>query len=142
MNLIAVFLFHFAASTHPLAIFSPQVIPLGASSFNQNVTSTWVVLYFAPWCRYCKEFIPVFSRVAASSHTGLRFGVVNCETEIVFCYQQNVRQYPTVVYYNGKQVMGEMNLDLFESQVKNLSNVSVKESYTYLVSLIFYIAIV
>ena len=77
-----------------------------------------VVNFFAPWCVWCRRFEPTYLKTASEVpdlhfHGHARLAQVDCVANQAFCFQQNIRAYPTVRMYkdgDGK------NFELFTGE--------------------------
>ena len=62
------------------------------------------VMFYAPWCGYCRQMKPIFE-AAAEKCTNTTFGIVNGDTECKNgggpCTTYKVRGYPTVIKFIG-----------------------------------------
>lgn len=71
---------------------------LTAENFNEKVTSSDIVIidFWAPWCGPCKQFGPIFEKVAGE-YPDILFGKVNTEEEQALAGHFQVRSIPTTV---------------------------------------------
>merc|ERR1711871_1766753 len=67
-----------------------------------------IVLFYAPWCRYSKAAIPLYSRfnselrsISGGSLKNALVGAVNCEKNKKFCDKEGISGYPTILSYKG-----------------------------------------
>ncbi|WPK27358.1 hypothetical protein PUMCH_004744 [Australozyma saopauloensis] len=71
--------------------------------YNSNYTS--VVEFYAPWCGYCKQIKPVFSKLGKFLHGESKYAVnvaaVNCDEEInkLLCARHKVQGFPTIMVF-------------------------------------------
>ncbi|MFT7879132.1 MAG: thioredoxin [Sulfurimonas sp.] len=71
---------------------------LTAENFNEKVTSNDIVIidFWAPWCGPCKQFGPIFEKVAGE-HPEILFGKVNTEEEKAIAGHFQIQSIPTTV---------------------------------------------
>lgn len=77
-----------------------------------NITSNFAdwdtdmaIVFYAPWCKYCKQLSPSWEQIAAATSTkkDLVVGKFNCETpaeNVQFCQKVGVDRYPSI-YFMG-----------------------------------------
>jgi thiol-disulfide isomerase/thioredoxin len=77
-----------------------------------NITSNYAdwdsdmaIVFYAPWCKYCKQLSPSWEQIAAATSTkkDLVVGKFNCETpaeNVQFCQKVGVDRYPSI-YFMG-----------------------------------------
>ena len=56
-------------------------------------------LICSPQCGHCHDLAPVWRRLARQLDGVIRVGAVNCQDDFMLCRQQNIRSYPTLIYY-------------------------------------------
>lgn len=64
-----------------------------------------LVEYYAPWCGYCKMLGPEFSKaseILKESHPNIKLGQINCEEETDICKEEEIRGFPTMKVFKGK----------------------------------------
>ena len=71
---------------------------LTAENFNEKVTSNDIVIidFWAPWCGPCKQFGPIFEKVAGE-YPDILFGKVNTEEEQPIASHFQINSIPTTV---------------------------------------------
>ena len=71
---------------------------LTAANFNEKVQSSDIAIldFWAPWCGPCKQFAPIFEKVAAEN-PDILFGKINTEEEQDLAAYFQIRSIPTVV---------------------------------------------
>jgi len=70
-----------------------------------------VVMYYAQWCRYCKEYAPTFSKTAEhfAGDESIRFAKVDVPNNPNVGHHQGIQQFPTVfVYFEGSRLKKEL----------------------------------
>ena len=53
----------------------------------------------SPQCGHCHDLAPTWRRVARQLDGVIRVGAVNCQDDFMLCRQQNIRSYPSLIYY-------------------------------------------
>jgi thioredoxin 1 len=71
---------------------------LTADNFNDKVISSEIVIldFWAPWCGPCKQFSPIFEKVAGE-YPDILFGKINTEEEQELAAHFQIRSIPTVM---------------------------------------------
>lgn len=59
----------------------------------------WFVNYYSPLCSHCHDLAPVWRSLASELEGVVMFGAVNCEDDWNLCRQQNIRSYPSLMFY-------------------------------------------
>lgn len=69
----------FSQEAQTLPPLSKAVVILTDENFNNHVTNTssWVVMYYAPWCPHCKHSMPAFDQFAQQLASELNVGIVD-----------------------------------------------------------------
>jgi thioredoxin len=79
-----------------------MVTELDAATFAETTGAGDVVVvdFWAPWCRPCTAFAPVFE-AAAAEHTSVRFAKLNVEDHPQVATEMEVRSIPTLMVFAG-----------------------------------------
>ncbi|CAG2112303.1 unnamed protein product, partial [Medioppia subpectinata] len=119
-----------------------EIITLGKNDFEQSVTNSpyvWFINYYSPQCSHCHHLAPDWRRLAKQLDSVIRIGAVNCEEDWVLCRQQNVRSYPSLIFYpdhekyDGKretEAMVEYVLDRMHPLVVTIDKYNLQSFYT------------
>eukprot|EP00397_Hematodinium_sp_SG-2012_P057490 GEMP01071933.1.p1 GENE.GEMP01071933.1~~GEMP01071933.1.p1 ORF type:complete len:244 (+),score=43.66 GEMP01071933.1:75-806(+) len=70
--------------------------------------SRWFIKFYAPWCVHCRALQPVWEELAESADEAIRYGEVDCTSEVDLCSNFAVQGYPTLVLVDA-------NTRLFET---------------------------
>ncbi|PVU91597.1 hypothetical protein BB560_006111 [Smittium megazygosporum] len=68
------------------------------------------VMFYAPWCGYCKQLTPIYKKTAKSAKAFGRFHAVNCDESEnrPLCSKYGVEGFPTLKFFkNSKDSSGE-----------------------------------
>ncbi len=70
---------------------------LTSANFNEKVESNEIVIldFWAPWCGPCKQFGPIFEKVA-QENPDILFGKINTDEEREIAAHFNIQSIPTV----------------------------------------------
>jgi thiol-disulfide isomerase/thioredoxin len=62
------------------------------------------ILFYVPWCKFCKKFSELYTELALSNINLFYFGAVNCDDvnnkNDKLCNYENILKYPTLKYIN------------------------------------------
>jgi thioredoxin 1 len=101
---------------------------LTTENFNDKVASAEIAIidFWAPWCGPCKQFGPIFEKVAGN-HPDILFGKVNTEEAQEIAAYFNIQSIPTVmiiregiVLFQQPGMVPEEGLEDLINQVKAL----------------------
>lgn len=106
----------------------PEIITLDYNDFRRSVKdaySFWFINYYSPQCSHCHDLAPTWRRLAHKLEGIVRIGAVNCQDDFMLCRQQNIRGYPSLIFYNPNGASSKFNGAkeeeyLMEFIVKNL----------------------
>ncbi|MFB6190319.1 MAG: thioredoxin family protein [Candidatus Nanohaloarchaea archaeon] len=87
----------------------------------QNSEETWVIDFWADWCKPCEKYAPIFEEVAGEMDE-VNFGKVDMEEHSSIGQQLGVRALPTTVIVKGGEEVsrnaGIIQADELESWVQ------------------------
>ena len=87
------------------------------------------ILFYAPWCSFSQQFLPVFERCAQD--TPQRCYHMEVDDYPHLCQKYSIEVYPTVVYFqNGKvakRLDGTRGIGLHEHQFRGLIDLCRKQ---------------
>ncbi|KAH0574924.1 Protein disulfide isomerase [Spironucleus salmonicida] len=65
---------------------------------------TFAVLFYAPWCGHCKQFMPEYTAAAESLEKSVKLYAMDCDKQENkgVCGQQGVQGFPTMKIYHSK----------------------------------------
>jgi len=96
---------------------------LGRDTFEDAINGhpLAVIDFWAPWCRPCRAFAPVFA-AAAAKHTDILFGKVNTEDERELAAHFGIRSIPTLMIFRDNIIVyaepGALPAGAFEEVLK------------------------
>ncbi len=108
---------------------------LTTENFNDKVASSDIAIidFWAPWCGPCKQFGPIFEKVAGN-HPDILFGKVNTEEEQQIAQFFQIQSIPTVmiiregiVLFQQPGMLPEEALEDLIRQVKELDMEQVRK---------------
>lgn len=63
-----------------------------------------IVLFYAPWCGYCKKMMPEFAKAASAKSKCKRWGQVDATKYDALAKQFKVEAFPTTIVFDRGQV--------------------------------------
>ncbi|WP_456450912.1 thioredoxin [Hydrogenimonas sp.] len=108
---------------------------LTTENFNDKVGAAEIAIidFWAPWCGPCKQFGPIFEKVAGN-HPDILFGKVNTEEEQQIAQYFQIQSIPTVmviregiVLFQQPGMLPEESLEDLIKQVKALDMDEVRK---------------
>ena len=108
------------------------VIELTKENFEQVVTSnpTVIVDYWAEWCGPCRNFAPVFEKVA-EKHPDVVFAKVNTEEQPEIAGHFQIRSIPTLMVFRDQIIVfsqpGALPQGAFEQVVSKVKELDMDE---------------
>ncbi|RDD37292.1 Protein disulfide-isomerase A5 [Trichoplax sp. H2] len=103
-----------------------DVLHLSSEKSLQNVLSTKkkpvMVMFYAPWCRYCKMFKPRFAEVAKTlKHDAIMAGIdSDSPANYGLISRFNIVSYPTLIYFKDGKELYRYNITSDKDQARNL----------------------
>ncbi|XP_077298577.1 dnaJ homolog subfamily C member 10-like [Arctopsyche grandis] len=84
----------------------PLIATLGREDFSSSFGDTiWFVNFYSPLCSHCHELAPEWRRLSKSLEGVVKIGAVNCEDERDLCWELQIQQYPSLLFYDEKATM-------------------------------------
>ena len=58
----------------------------------------WFILFYAPWCDYCKQFLPTWKEFHERNRDSINIASIDCSrpNNKVLCMEYNIMAYPTL----------------------------------------------
>ena len=86
---------------NPAKAGNKYIFPLTSQNFelstNKGQSEQWLLLFQSPNCGHCKNFKPIFSKLAFDNkNSNTKFGSINCKEERNLCKLNRVKAYPTL----------------------------------------------
>uniref|UniRef100_A0A8D8S558 Protein disulfide-isomerase TMX3 n=1 Tax=Cacopsylla melanoneura TaxID=428564 RepID=A0A8D8S558_9HEMI len=71
-----------------------------------NEESSWLIMFYAPWCAHCKRLEPIWAHVAQNLArvSSIRVGKLDCTVHSNTCRKFGVRMYPTIMFIKGTDI--------------------------------------
>eukprot|EP00112_Aurelia_sp_Birch-Aquarium-sp1_P026897 Seg984.11 transcript_id=Seg984.11/GoldUCD/mRNA.D3Y31 product="Thioredoxin domain-containing protein 5" protein_id=Seg984.11/GoldUCD/D3Y31 len=96
-----------------------EAIPLTKATFDMAVNNGKTFVYFfAPWCKYCREFAPVWNELAKKvieQGIMVKIAKVDCTKEEELCQELKITAYPHLRLFksrlNSQEYIGNRNLE-------------------------------
>ncbi|XP_017486392.1 PREDICTED: protein disulfide-isomerase TMX3 [Rhagoletis zephyria] len=88
--------------THAAHAEAARVLELSDRFLEVYNQGQWLVMFYAPWCGYCKRTEPIFGQVAQELHgLNIRVGKVDCTRFTNVAREMKIRAYPTIMFIKG-----------------------------------------
>ena len=110
-------------------------IDLTTKNFNETLDNNEIVIidFWAEWCGPCRQFAPIFEKVA-ENNPDITFGKVNTEEQQAIADQFGIRSIPTlmvsrdgIILLNQAGMLPEEAFDKLISHVKGLDMDKIRE---------------
>ncbi|KAJ8719178.1 hypothetical protein PYW07_016734 [Mythimna separata] len=98
-------LFYFLFLPYFVALEESSVYEYNANNFKFQIEEMDgnFVMFYAPWCRHCTEFHPIWSELAELVNTkDSKFAIaqVDCTIHYKLCNENDITGYPTLLYFH------------------------------------------
>ena len=90
---------------------SANVVELSDDNFeNEIIKAETVALvdFWAEWCGPCKQIAPTVETLAGEYEGKLKVGKLNIDNHQLVPQQYNIRSIPTLLFFKGGQVVGQI----------------------------------
>ena len=94
-------------------IFAGDVLVLTNLTFDETIrdNSFVMVKFFAPWCGHCKQFEPIYNKIAKTiKNEGKPFIIAELDASLYtdIASRESIGGYPTIKFYvNGNEFLYE-----------------------------------
>ncbi|KAL7644407.1 UNVERIFIED_CONTAM: hypothetical protein RMT77_005238 [Armadillidium vulgare] len=79
-----------------------KVIELSDRFLELRGDSTWIIMFYAPWCGHCKKLEPIWNHVAQTLYnTEIRTGKVDCTRFTGLATHFKIKGFPTIMFIKG-----------------------------------------
>ncbi|XP_071545582.1 protein disulfide-isomerase TMX3 isoform X2 [Panulirus ornatus] len=80
-----------------------KVLELSDRFLELRGDSTWLIMFYAPWCGHCKKLEPIWNHVAHALYgTDIRVGRVDCTRFTAVATEFVIKGFPTIMYVKGE----------------------------------------
>ncbi|XP_018025402.1 protein disulfide-isomerase TMX3 isoform X2 [Hyalella azteca] len=98
-----VFLLCFCGVCHVLCA-GTRVVELSDRFLELRGDSTWLIMFYAPWCGHCRKLEPTWGHIAQALYgTQIRVGRVDATRFTAFAAEFEVRGFPTIIFLRGSE---------------------------------------
>ncbi|CAH1635823.1 unnamed protein product [Spodoptera littoralis] len=96
---------HFLFLPYFVALEESSVYEYNANNFKIQIEEMDgnFIMFYAPWCRHCTEFHPIWAELAELVNTkDSKFAIaqVDCTIHFKLCNENDITGYPTLLYYH------------------------------------------
>ncbi|KAF9791828.1 hypothetical protein SFRURICE_020227 [Spodoptera frugiperda] len=96
---------HFLFLPYFVALEESSVYEYNANNFKIQIEEMDgnFIMFYAPWCRHCTEFHPIWSELAELVNTkDSKFAIaqVDCTIHFKLCNENDITGYPTLLYFH------------------------------------------
>ena len=83
-----------------------QERPSEQIKFSSPNNKNKLILYYADWCGYSKQFKPIWDQFTKNTKLDINTEIVNCDTNKDLCETVNIRGFPTIILHkkDGKKI--------------------------------------
>lgn len=114
-----------------------KVLALEAPAFlaKQEANEHMFVMFYAPWCHYCREMMPAWEEVAIKLQGQIAIGRMDCDAPAnhQFCQSNGINGFPSLKLYKGKTETGQDDVSEYNGRrtAKSLLNfLALRHEYT------------
>lgn len=80
-----------------------------------------IVVFYAPWCKHCRDRVPLWNELATHFKKRIIVAVVNCEDRYnqSLRWKLNIKKYPTVKYFKKDGILKPYLGDIDKNSLYN-----------------------
>ncbi len=94
---------------------------LEKTSVTPNVSSQSVLIFYAPWCGYCKQSMDEFKQAVAQGQGNVVLIDATDTNNSSLVAQYNIKGFPTIIRADGTKYTGSRTADSIVAFMKNES---------------------
>lgn len=109
------------------SLFAAKPLKLSNSTFDPHASAdlALVVDFWAPWCGPCRQFAPIFTKMASELEPEVRLAKVDTEAQPQLASRFEIRSIPTLIIFRQGNEIARMSGALSPAQFKQWVQQSV-----------------
>lgn len=89
---------------HSLINNIENIISDAEDRLNIDGDSKKCILFYAPWCGYCKQFMPAWNKFEEKMKNKINIEKIDCVENPEQCKKYDIQGYPTIKLVNGNKI--------------------------------------